>query len=176
MERHANLFKALTEFYTLFVQLAIIPPSILRIPNPILGDPNFHTDDALGAGYSQEAVDLMARLPYMNVAGRDHTEEESDFLVDGLEIMPATFAALFAGEDCDKGHFETYRAMDDDPCNDDNLMPPTHIRLSTQEVYGITFIYDLETCESAWFFFPHIVLKLSRSNERMALLRPEPGG
>ena len=47
IERHANLLKALTEFYSIFVQLTVIPPSVLRVPDTILGDPNAHVDAAI---------------------------------------------------------------------------------------------------------------------------------
>ncbi|CAM1502241.1 Fc.00g042250.m01.CDS01 [Cosmosporella sp. VM-42] len=81
MGRHANLFQALTEFYTVFVQLAVIPPTSLRIPDPINGMENFNVSAAIEAAFTLEAANLMARLPYLDL--RDKDPEVEDWLRQG---------------------------------------------------------------------------------------------
>lgn len=150
MEPHANLFETLTEFYELLVKLAVIPPEMLKFPDPHTGDANFNVDAALEAGYTPEAVRLMARLPYLDI--------DSDILLDNeyypffgdLEIMHSTHPISFVGNGEEEAeYFEWMRRMDDDPMPDDSdyVMPGTHIRLSNQNIHGLTFIYDIETCK-----------------------------
>lgn len=57
-----GLFITLTELYTLQVQLENIPASSLKIPD----DAIFNRDAALEAGYTQEAVRVMAYMPYLD--------------------------------------------------------------------------------------------------------------
>ncbi|KAH7170094.1 hypothetical protein EDB81DRAFT_774430 [Dactylonectria macrodidyma] len=88
----------------------------------------------------------MGRLPYLDTWAKD--ADETGFKVrHDIEIMPSTFPLSFTtrGEP-NIGYYEFLRQMDDDPMDDEYLIPGTCIRLSTQNVYGITWIYDTETC------------------------------
>ena len=149
MERHANLIEALTDFYTVLVQLCIIVKPAFHIPDPVSGIEGFETNAAfaLEAGFSSEAVYVMARLPYLEPWIRD-PDEDGFKMAGDLEIMPSTFASSFTRRTApDTGYYEFLREMDDDPMDDEYLIPGTCLRLSTQNVYGITWVYDTETCE-----------------------------
>ncbi|KAK7419613.1 hypothetical protein QQX98_003204 [Neonectria punicea] len=101
---------------------------------------------ALEAGFSPEAVNLIARLPYLDIESREKGEDWYDPGGD-IEIMPSTFPLTYTTTDePTANHYEGFRDMDDDPGNEDYLIPGTCIRLSWQNVYGTTWIYDTETC------------------------------
>lgn len=118
MARHANLIQSMSEFYTLIVQLASIQPSLLKVPeqsNTINGAV------ALEAGFTQEVVSLIAQIPYLAVTGRTT-----------FDIMPSTVPVnYFASRD--KLDFEALRYMDDDPENNENMIPGWSLRLSEPE-------------------------------------------
>jgi hypothetical protein len=149
MDRHANLVEALTDFYTVLVQLCIVVKPMLHIPDLVSGIEGFETNAAfaLEAGFSPEAVYVMARLPYL--AHWIDDPDEDGFSMDvEPEIMPSTAPSSFVErDDSDTGYYEFLREMDDDPMDDDYLIPGTCLRLSRQNVYGTTWIYDTETCE-----------------------------
>lgn len=136
MSRHANLINSLTEFYTLLVQLAAVDTSLLVIPDAatIAGFPR---EAALGAGYYPEAVDLIARLPYLAVGSR----------ATYSEIKPSTVLVDYYTDCENEGDFEALQWMDDDPANDKNLIPGHSIRLTRQDIYGYSLIYNTETCK-----------------------------
>lgn len=133
--RHANLIQALTEFYTLFVQLAYVPQSMLYTPDFIHGiTKNFNASNALAAGFTPDAVHLMARLPYLDAPG------------ESLEIMPSTNSLSFVDtENPDVSHYEGFRDIQDGGVDD--LVPGTTLRLTWQNIYGTILMYDTETCE-----------------------------
>ncbi|KPM36176.1 hypothetical protein AK830_g10399 [Neonectria ditissima] len=147
MERHSNLFQALSEFYTVLVQLAILPTNLLKFPDPVNGIESFDANAAaaLEAGFSPEAVELMARLPYLDIESREESEDWYHPRGD-IEIMPSTFPITFTTTDePTASHYEGLREMDDDLNDEEYLIPGTCIRLSRQNIYGITWIYDTET-------------------------------
>ncbi|KAI5467807.1 hypothetical protein BGZ63DRAFT_372180 [Mariannaea sp. PMI_226] len=138
---HANLFEALTEFYTLLVQLALVPASMLRFPDPVNVSDDFNTEAALEAGFSAEAARLIATLPYVDLS---IDSQEEDIEINGFfEIMPSTqFVDL--DRSGDMVAFEWLRDIDQDPY-DDRKVPGTVIRLSVSDIYGTVLLYDTET-------------------------------
>ncbi|KAF7547006.1 hypothetical protein G7Z17_g8031 [Cylindrodendrum hubeiense] len=142
MNRHANLYQALTEFYTTLVQLGIAPTSLLHLPDATEGADDFDAEAAREAGFSPEAIKLMGTLPYLDV--HDGNTREGGLEVGwGVEMMPGTYPVCFAPQDADVGFYESLRDMEDD---DEGQIPGTSIRLSTQEDSGTTLIYDTKTC------------------------------
>lgn len=137
MCRHDNLFSSLTEFYTLLVQLAALEPSQQLIFPDADAIANFPQEAALGAGYHPEVVDLISQLPYLSVG------------ISSIfpEIQPSTFLIDYYTDCENEGDFENLRSMDDDPYSEDSLIPGHSFRLTQQNIYGTSLIYNTETCE-----------------------------
>ncbi|KAF7555545.1 hypothetical protein G7Z17_g2086 [Cylindrodendrum hubeiense] len=96
MDRHANLVEALTDFYTVLVQLCIVAKPMLCFPDQINGIEGFDSNAivALEAGFSPEAVKLMARLPYLDPE-IEEADEDGFELNNEVEIMPSTYPLAF---------------------------------------------------------------------------------
>lgn len=136
MTRHADLLRAMGEFYTLLGQLGTIDTSLVKIPVLPNSLAPINKTAALAAGFTEEVVGLMEQLPYLAV---------------GLgawdpEIMPSTEAIDLTAYD-DEGAFEGLRVYDDDQMNGENLIPGSSLKLTTQNIYGTTLIYDTKTCK-----------------------------
>jgi hypothetical protein len=152
--RHAELIDSLQELYTLIGTLGAFPTLENEAVDAVQLPP--HEPGALNAaaaseaGYAPDAVELMGALPYLTVAGDDYAD---------FELLPSTRPSTYLGEDRDAGHFEWMREMD---VNDD-AMSATALRLTRSNVYGVVWVYDVETCELVPFFpslpqFPFRVL------------------
>ena len=144
MNPHTNLIQALTEFYSIFVQLAVVEPSFLTFPDSSTAAENFNAAAALEAGFSPEVVALLPQLPYLHVNNGE----------GALEIMSSTDPVTYLGKDFNGdsfnvGDFESLRSLDIEGMADVDI--PSHsFRLSVQNIYGVTLIYNTQTCK---FFF-----------------------
>lgn len=135
MCQHANLISSLTEFYTLLVQLAVLDPSQQLIVPDADAIVNLPREAALSAGFCPEAIDLISQLPYLTVG------------ISSIypEIQPSTMLIHYYTECKNEGVFEGLRSMDDDPYGEENLIPGHSFRLTLQELYGTSLIYNTET-------------------------------
>ncbi|CAM1511380.1 Fc.00g088930.m01.CDS01 [Cosmosporella sp. VM-42] len=139
MNPHANLIQALTEFYSVFVQLAYVEPSFLTFPNSSIAAEYFNAAAALEAGFLPEVVELVPQLPFLHVDNRE----------GALEIMPSTDPVTYLGKDFNgeifrAGEFENLRLLDLEGM-EDVYIPSHSFRLSRQNIYGVTLIYNTET-------------------------------
>lgn len=165
---HAELIDALTELYTLLDTLGAVPPAISDSnPNsgsdPDSAPPNvnvclpphpagsINAEAAAAAGFAPEAVSLMSALPFL--AG-DHAYNHGS----GCELMPSTYALSYLGEDLDEGDFEWRREL-----LSDALMPPTALKLTKSDVYGVEWGYDVRTSEFC------LACRQGRGNSRLLL-------
>lgn len=78
----------------------------------------------------------MSRLPYLAVGVI--TWEES-------EVKRSTVPVDYCRDDT--GDFQALRWMDDDPENEDNMMPGHSIKVTEHENYGYSINYNTETCK-----------------------------
>lgn len=140
--QHVELINALTELYTLLDTLGALPalnPDSndvgvnVRLPPHPAG--SLSVQAAVAAGYSAEAVALMSALPFL---ADEHAYKHGS----GYQLMPSTYCVSYLGEDVDEGEFEWRREM-----LDDHLMPPTAVKLTQSDVYGVEWVYDVGTRE-----------------------------
>lgn len=136
--RHADLINKLGEFYTLLAQLGHVEPSGVKFPSPE-APASINRMAALGAGYTEEVVDLMEQLPYLT--------DEVGFW---LEVWPSTETNDFTRA-TDVGGFESFR---DRECDDaeEELYPESLLKLTHINIYGTVLLYDTQTCESNFLF------------------------
>lgn len=127
--RHQELFQTLIELYTLQIQLGNIPATWLKIPE----DPVFNRDAALQAGYTEEAVNVMAGMPYLSRDG------------SGFELFPSTCVERYVDDPHqDIVFYECLRELDTNP-DEEVYLPPSFLKITNQNVYGHTFLYDADT-------------------------------
>ncbi|KUI66078.1 hypothetical protein VM1G_02485 [Cytospora mali] len=154
-QAHTELIDALTELYTLLDTLGALPPAdadsdsdsatptvnVFLPPHP----PGLiNTEAAVAAGFAPEAVSVMSAIPFL--AG-DYTYTHGS----GFELMPSTYAWSYLGGDLDEGDFESRREL-----LHDELMPPTALKLTQSDVYGVEWIYDVGTgLLTPWKPFDH---------------------
>lgn len=145
---HAELIDALTELYTLLDTLGALSPldsdpgpdydsdtatptaNVLLPPNPAS---SINAIAATAAGFAPETVSVMSKLPFLT---SDYTYSHGD----GYELMPSTYPLSYLGEDLDEGGFESRREL-----LSDQVMPPTALKLTQSDVYGVEWIYDVAT-------------------------------
>lgn len=141
---HAELIDTLTELYTLLDTLGALPPAdadsdpnaasptvnVFLPPHPA---GSISAEAAAAAGFAPEAVSLMSALPFL---ARDHAYKHGS----GCELLPSTYALSYLGGDLDEGDFEWRREL-----LSDGLMPPTALKLTQSDVYGVEWIYDVGT-------------------------------
>lgn len=137
---HSELLAVMTELWTLIDKLAVVEPDALRLPPPDTGihpATSFDADAALAAGFAQDAVLVMSALPYLH-------DSEPDMGQRTIEIVGSTFPLSYLHYDEDD---ITYiREMS----SDENIMPPSTLRLTWQDVNGWEHIYDAEErCSSS---------------------------
>ncbi|KAM0698844.1 hypothetical protein Q7P36_000888 [Cladosporium allicinum] len=140
LSNHGELIAVMTELWTLLDTLAVVEPGALRLPPPDTGyhpTSAFHADAALAAGFHPEAAAVMSALPYI------HTEDWDPFELEG-----STFPMSYLHSD--EGGFAISREM----FSDDNIMPPSALRLTWQDVNGWDCIYDTEKSQSTLSIFP----------------------
>lgn len=141
-DAHVELVEALTELYTLLDTLGALPavnPDSngdvnVRLPPHPAGSLNVQA--AAAGGYADGVVSLMSALPFL---ADEHAYKHGS----GYQLMPSTYCVSYLGEDIDEGEFEWRREM-----LDDLLMPPTALKLTQSDVYGVEWIYDVATRES----------------------------
>lgn len=137
--QHTEIIEALKELYTLLVTLGAFPELDSEAQDTVLLPPHapgsINAAAASEAGYAPQAVELMSNLPYLAVAAEN---------CGIFEILPSTRPITFHGEDLDAGHFEDLRDLD----YNGGVMPPTTLRLTRINIYGVEWIYDVETCKS----------------------------
>lgn len=97
---------------------------------------SINTEAAVAAGFAPEVVSLMSALPFL---ADDHAYNHGS----GCELMTSTHALSYLGEDLDKSDFEWRREM-----LKDGLMPPTALKITQSDVYGVEWVYDVGTGES----------------------------
>lgn len=141
-DAHAELVDALTELYTLLDTLGALPAvnpdsndddvNVCLPPHPA---GSLNVAAAAAAGYSAGAVALMSALPFL---ADEHAYKHGS----GYQLMPSTYCVSYLGEDVDEGEFEWRREM-----LDDHLMPPTALKLTQSDVYGVEWVYDVGTRE-----------------------------
>ncbi|RMZ78337.1 hypothetical protein DV738_g3888, partial [Chaetothyriales sp. CBS 135597] len=130
---HIEIISALTELYTLLSTSGAIASDRIILPNPTTGlhpPGTIARQAALAAGFLQEVVDLLSALPYLDVS-----KYETRF-----ELLPGTFPITYYGQELDKSYFKGWREMPED-----REMPPSAIKLTHNELYGIEYIYDVKT-------------------------------
>lgn len=140
-DAHFELVDALTELYTLLDTLGALPavnPDTnddvnVRLPPHPAGSLNVQA--AIASGYTDEVVSLMSALPFL---ADEHAYKHGS----GFQLMPSTYCVSYLGEDIDEGEFEWRREM-----LDDHLIPPTALKLTQSDVYGVEWIYDVGTRE-----------------------------
>lgn len=140
LSNHGELIAVMAELWTLLDTLAVVEPGALRLPPPDTGyhpTSAFHADAALAAGFHPEAAAVMSALPYI------HTEDWDPFELEG-----STFPMSYLHSD--EGGFAISREM----FSDDNIMPPSALRLTWQDVNGWDYIYDTEKSQSTLSIFP----------------------
>lgn len=137
--QHTEIIEALKELYILLATLGAFPELDGQEEDTVLIPPHapgsINAAAASEAGFAPEAVGLMSMLPYLAVA------RES---CGSFEILPSTRPLTFHGEDLDAGHFEDLRDLD----YSGGVMPATALRLTRINIYGVEWIYDVETCKS----------------------------
>lgn len=147
---HAELIDALTELYTLLDTLGALPPAdadsdaesdpaslndhinVFLPPHPA---GSINVEAAAAAGFAPEVVSLMPALPFL---ADDHAYKHGS----GCELMHSTYALSYLGKDLDEGDFEWRREI-----LNDELIPPTALKLTKSDVYGVEWIYDVGTGE-----------------------------
>ena len=120
---HHEMASALKALYTIMDTLALLDEDeqIFLPPHP---DHMFNAEYALEAGFSQEAVDALQQMPYI-----PNTR---------IEFLPSTEALCWITEEPDVGV-------------ENNLMPPSAIRISTVGTDAYVFIYDASTSKQPRF-------------------------
>lgn len=129
--KHRELFDKLEEFYTLLIQLGILPKYALK---KSCGD-IFNVDTALDAGFSDEAVSVLMHLPFLH--------PECDF----LEILPNTLPERYTTcrpEVKGVAGFHASRELDTNR-SENVVLPPSFIKLTYQRENGHVLLYDTET-------------------------------
>ncbi|ROV88189.1 hypothetical protein VSDG_09263 [Cytospora chrysosperma] len=105
---------------------------------------SINTEAAVAAGFAPEVVSLMSALPFL---ADDHAYNHGS----GCELMTSTHALSYLGEDLDKSDFEWRREM-----LKDGLMPPTALKITQSDVYGVEWVYDVGTgLLTPWEPFEH---------------------
>jgi hypothetical protein len=130
---HSEVISVLTELYTTLHTLAAVPPGAFWVrtsdPDAYKSDTGeqqvFDTKAARAAGFSDEAVRLLASSPYW-----DHP----------IYIEPNTQTECHLGQN-EYGFAEQRELF----MGCDELLPPSAVRLTlSSSIYGTDFIYDVE--------------------------------
>jgi hypothetical protein len=136
LTNHSEIIAVMTELWNLLDTLAIVKPgaSLQRPPSDtgIHRAARFHANAALAAGFNPEAVKVMSALPYLH-------DSHPDMGQRAVQICGSTFPLSYL--DFDEEQFGDQREIYADP---DNLMLPSAIRLTWQNVNGWEYIYDTE--------------------------------
>ncbi|PSR77530.1 hypothetical protein BD289DRAFT_456627 [Coniella lustricola] len=137
--RHAEIIQKLGEFYTLLAQLGSFEPSLVQIPSPDAPAPIRRTA-ALGAGYTEEVVNLMEQLPYIS-KGPNIWDPEIFGSTEPIDYTKCE----------NENAFRTWREYDDGQDQEDedgnpDLIPGSLVKLTEIHLYGITLLYDTQTC------------------------------
>lgn len=132
--RHQPLIAALASFYATLSDLSYISPSDVIFPSPQTGMHSFEDIDAeraRHAGFSDEVIELIYRLPYLS-------EDASD-----IQLAPNTtrITYLRQSED-DEGMYDDAREVLSQGRQD---MPHQLLILTWGQVYGTYVIYDVQT-------------------------------
>lgn len=145
-QQHAELIDSLQELYVLLATLGAFPALGDDAGDPVQLPPHapgsINAAAAAEAGYAPAAVELMRALPYLAAAADDY---------GNFEVLPSTKPITYLGGDLDEGDFEWRREM---MAGSDEMMPPTALRLTRINIYGVEWIYDVETCEFISCSFP----------------------
>jgi hypothetical protein len=99
---HSELYSTLAELWTLLDTLAAVPPNMVALPptyTSIHPPSEFNADSARAGGFKEEAVKVLASLPYMTYP---------------LEIQPSTSSRCFRNAGLDGRDFEETSEMIDD--------------------------------------------------------------
>jgi hypothetical protein len=99
---HSELYSTLAELWTLLDTLAAVPPNMVALPptyTSIHPPSEFNADSARAGGFTEEAVKVLASLPYMTYP---------------LEIQPSTSSRCFRNAGLDGRDFEETSEMIDD--------------------------------------------------------------
>lgn len=131
--QHTEIISTLTELYTLLSTSGAIASDLVLLPDHAIGlypADKIAGSAALAAGYSQEVVDLLRALPYLDVSKHEMF----------LELLPSTFPITYYGADLGEGYFEGWREV-----LNDEVMPPSALKLTHNDLYGFEFIYDVKT-------------------------------
>lgn len=123
--KHQPLFKALTELYTLHIQLGHLPESALITPNE---DSVFNRTAALEAGYTAEAVRVMSRMPYLEA--------------EWYEALPNTHVQNYISSG--RESVEAYRERREVFANPGVVVPGHVLGVTTQIGPGYTYLYDTD--------------------------------
>lgn len=119
-------------------------------PQPQLARPDQPTGGPRGRVLYRRGCRPHGALPYIDLRPGSNT-------LGDLEIMPSTQSIDFT-DVRDADAFESYREYDDDMGNSDHLIPGSSLKLTTQNIYGTTLIYDTLTGKI------HSLIGLPRSN------------
>lgn len=98
---HAELFSTLSELWTLLDTLATGPPNMVVLPPTDTSchpRSEFNSDSARTGGFTEEAITVLASLPYLQYT---------------LEIQPSTSPKCLLGTGLDGRNFEETRKMID---------------------------------------------------------------
>lgn len=138
--RHAVLIQELGDFFAVLAQRGSIEPSLVIIPTPDAPAP-INKTAALGAGYTEETVALMEKLPYVSKDANSWHPE----------IMGSTEPIDFTK--CEnEDDFKIWREFHDgleheDENGNEEFIPGSLVKLTEHHLYGKSLLYDTETCE-----------------------------
>ena len=124
---HHEIASALTALYTMMDSLVLLSNDhIFLPPHP---DHMFNAENALEAGFSQEAVDALQQIPYLATGS--------------VEFLPSTNAICWVNEDPDVEFYHNKR----DNLPDFIYKPvlPSAIYISSLGLYRYVFIYNALT-------------------------------
>lgn len=125
---HAELISTLKELWTLLDSLAACPPNMIALPPSDTGvhpSSTFNADSARAGGFTDEAVQLLAALPYLKCP---------------LEIQPDTYFKCYLGLRKDERDFEEQREMlDHEP-----IVGSAIVLTDSSGDLGCYYVYDTE--------------------------------
>jgi hypothetical protein len=125
---HSELYSTLAELWTLLDDLAALPPGMVALPPTDTGihpPSEFNADSAWTGGFTEEAVTVLASLPY---------------LIYPLEIQSSTSPRCFLHAGLDGRDFEETREM----IEDDPITGSAIVLTESSAGTGCYYVYDTE--------------------------------
>ena len=125
---NSELYDTLTELWTLLDTLAALPQNMVVLSPTDTGThppSNFNADSAQAGGFTEEAITVLASLPYLRYP---------------LEIQPSTSPKCYLGADLDGRDLEETRVMVDG----DSIAGSMIVLTDSSAGIGCYYVYDTE--------------------------------